>query len=285
MHFIYYLLFFFTGVAAGPNKSSSVPIPAGSTLNFTVYVHNNQEAKSNNSAQIHHAEVGNPESTSVLKKLADIKTELVHTLKETKDNVLSRYKWHLLAGTALASYASLCYICFSGNSYLSNSALWSSWHQELPLDQLLAIPQAQFAQDLLREIQRRYTDAGSLTDVVRPLTMFLKDIEQEEETIKWYQSWYSWIHYLKLDLGVPFSTKRFGQIPQRLQRIAYYKNVFHSWAAEYQLEHAQAQLKTIARDDEEMLDLIDTAKRIKFLQKIKMKDYLFNQQLNHIPKP
>lgn len=223
--------------------SMTLPIIPGATFNFNVVVHNKQDTQSNNSTNVATAQIAKrTEDSPILNKLGQLRPDLIipQSIKDQlngKNNFFDTYKWHLAGATLLASYAGICYIILRGNSYLGKNDLWSSWHQELPLDQLLAIPQQQFSQELLSEIQRRYNEPASLTDLIQPLTKFMKAIEEEEEQIRWYQSAYSWISYLYLDHIIPFSKQRFNSSTQRLQRIAYFKNVFQSWAAQYQMEH------------------------------------------------
>ena len=234
-------------------KTMSMPILPGTTVNFTLYVNTTQDAKSNNSTNISTAQINTDTQPSLLKKLAQLKNELP-ALKDaihSGTHFFSTYKWYVLGATLVGSYGLIGYIIASGNSYLGNPERWSSWHQELPLDQLLAIPQQQFSQELVHEIQRRYTEPSSLTDLAKPLTMFLKAIEQEEEQIKWYQSWYSWLSYAYITKLIPFWKQRYSQIPQRLQRIAYYKNIFQSWAAQYQMEHANRCAATLLNEANE----------------------------------
>ena len=239
-------------LTAAPAAAKNSPIPFPMTLN--VYIDNKLDAPSNNINTVNTSQIDQAHDSSILKKLAELKAELpsAQTIKATLANyqssLWSNYKWHIMGGSLITSYGLLCYLIFSGNAYLGQFDLWSSWRQEMPLDQLLSIPQMQFAQELLSEIQRRYTDPGSLTDLVRPLTLFMQALEKEEETIKWYQSAYSWITYLRLNSLIPFSKVKFAQITARLQRVAYYKNVFQTWAAQYQLDHAKRSIM-ISRPD------------------------------------
>ena len=245
-----------------------VPLPANAAaLNLTINLNNHHDSQSNNSTHVCNtqSEVRKNDSP-LLNKLSNAFPE--RPLQSLKDNIrktdfFDRYKWHALGATVLACYSTLCYLIVSGNAYLGRNDIWSSWRQELPLDQLLAIPQTQFAQELLQEIQRRYNDPSSLIDLAKPLAVFIQTIEKEEEQIKSYQFYYSWLSYLYFLKIVPFSKQRFLQIPQRLQRIAYYKNVFYTWAAQYQLEHAaRCEIKRCIADyDSEILYMADSMKK------------------------
>lgn len=216
-----------------PAKSVSMPTAAGH-LNLTLYINNAQDARSNNGTSVVNAQANTQTETPISKALAqlDLKTKLAHF----DTGFLSRYKWHLLLGTSAITYGILCYIIVSGNSYLGQAELWSSWRAELSLDQLLSIPQEQFSQDLLQEIHRRYTTSDTISDLMTPLSLFLLALEKEEEQIKWYQYAYSWLTYLKITKVLPFSKVRFAKINERIQRISYLKNSFHTWIAKFHYE-------------------------------------------------
>lgn len=222
------------------NKTITFP-HSGAQLNFSFSIKNEHSTRTDNRTTTTARVIRNESDTQT--PLFNKINQLIETQKENLSNAsasfFNTYKWHLLAAALAGSYAYVCYYMLAGNNYLNNHDLWSSWRSDLPLDQLLAIPQAQFAQELLREIQRRYTDAHSITDLVRPLAQFMARIEQEEETLKSYHYYFSWLLFLRMDKLVPISTIRFTKIPERLQRLAYYKNVFQSWAADYQLEQTQ----------------------------------------------
>lgn len=220
-------------------------IPGGSTLNFTVHLSNVQEARATNNSitsipQKTHFNADSP----LLNKLAQIwidpatNTSLTTRLGNQTGSFLWNHKWYLLGSTLLGGYLYLCYTIASGNSYLAQKDLWSSWRQDLSLEELLALPQSQFSKELLQEIQRRYTDPTAVTDLLRPLNTFLVTVEKEEELLRWYDYIYSWTQYTHVNKIILSSTNQFSKITQRLQRLAYLKNVFHAWAAQYQLEHA-----------------------------------------------
>jgi hypothetical protein len=269
-------------------QTTSIPLTHG-TLNFTIYVNNSQEARSNNSTLVAPTQISKiKEESRIAKKLADLwidpisKQTLTERINASSSSFLSSHKWQLLAGAMLGSYGWLYYFIFSGNQYLGNKELWSSWRQELPLDQLLAIPQPQFAQELLREIQRRYTDPAAVTDLVRPLGTFMKMIDEEEENIRWYQNIFSWLSYVKLTKLIPTSTTRFGKIPERLQRIAYYKNAFHTWAAEYQMNTIARSIKSPSKPCKP--EIHDFGDRWKLINILRLHQYWDNKCNFLIPR-
>ncbi len=220
-----------------PAKSDSMPKAAGH-LNLTLYINNAQDARSNNATNVANTQANTRTETPISKALAQL--DIKNKLSNFDTGFLSRYKWHLILGTTAITYGALCYIIVSGNSYLGQAELWSSWRAELSLDQLLSIPQEQFSQELLQEIHRRYTTSDTISDLMTPLSLFLLALEKEEEQIKWYQYAYSWLTYLKITKILPFSKVRFGKINERIQRIAYLKNSFHTWIAKFHYEQPRS---------------------------------------------
>lgn len=223
------------------NSFPAMPsVPPGGTLNFNVYLTNTQDATSANRTQVITNQVekriGRTPLLDAVKNKAALQQLQLTNLNSASKSFLDTYQWHLLIGGSLAGYALLCYCIVRGNYYLDQQNLWSSWRAELPLEQLLAIPQEQLGQELVAEIQRKYNTEGIITDVVLPFSHFLKDIEEEEAEIKWYQELYSWLTFLHVQQIVPANAVRYGKIKQRLQRIAYYKNIFKTWSANYKIE-------------------------------------------------
>ncbi len=254
------------------------------TFHFTVSLNNVQDARATNSW----TPVEETSSSRLIDKLSQVwidpatNTNLAQRLKITGSSWLADHKWHLLGASLAGSYIYLCSIIMRGNSYFGKKELWSSWRQDLPLEQLLAIPQQQFAGDLLAEIQRRYTDPAAVTDLVRPLGTFMRTVDQEEELLLWYQEAFSWISYLKLTAIIPFSTVQFTKITERLQRLAYYKNVFQSWTAHYQLEHASRSVAHLLH--EPFPDVSCVAHLLAYRYKIALHDYWDAHTCRTIPQ-
>ena len=223
-------------------KRVLIPLQSGASISFSINNSNDREFPCNNiniSSNSQVVTIPQAQESPILNKLAELQQNIKGHIQEQSTNFFGRYKWQLLGIGLVASYGMLCYLIISGHYYLGDTQLWSSWRQDLPFDQLLSIPQQQLSQELVREIQRRYTTPGSINDLLQPLGKFMIAIEQEEEQLKWYQLVYSWLGYAQLPKLVPINKNRFGKITERLQRAAYYKNVFQSWASEYQLQQAE----------------------------------------------
>lgn len=263
MHYLVFTIMYSAVLLSCPLKSlgkqatsASIPVTDTPGLHFKVKLQNTQNATSNNSTQVSTKHVRSKAGEKpLLQQISKLVPELSEADKEKISNFLypqtylKRHKWFVLGGLAASMYGLLCYYTYRGNSYLGSNDLWSSWHQELPFDQLLSIPQEQIAKELLHEIQRRYSTPGSITDLIQPLSLFMVTIGQEEETIKWYQWFYSWLAYSRITKIIPFSKQQFAQTKERLQRIAYFKNIFQTWAAQYQLEHSARCVLDVLREN------------------------------------
>lgn len=286
MRNLFILLLFASIYTCTPAATTSIPIPYGSTLNFVVNLNNVQEARATNSST--HTNSHATESP-LLDKISELWVDphtnqnLVKRFGNNTGSFLNDYRWPLALVTLISGYAYICYIIASGNSYLAQKDLWSSWRQDLTLEQLLAIPQPQFAKELLQEIQRRYTDPAAVTDIVRPLSTFMKMIEQEEQHLLWYQNAFSWLQYIKATTIIPLNKTQFAKISEKLQRLIYFKNAFQSWAAQYQLEQVS---KALSLDNEaDIPDVHPTAALINYHYKISVLQHLAERHARITPQP
>jgi hypothetical protein len=283
-------IFYVNGAESPTPPKKTVAVKPNGTIHLSINVSNRQDNLSNNSTNVGQVtKQPLPPTTTNESQFIDKVSELwkenlkiQKQMQEKGSQFISTHKWYLMGAGLACLYLYLAYIIMSGSNYLGNTTLWSSWHQELPLDQLLAIPQQQLTQELIREIQRRYTDSSSIVDIVKPLGIFMVKSDQEEEQIKWYQSAYSWLSYLRLHKLIPINQTRFNKISERLQRLAYYKNLFKSWAADYQLQQAE---RMWYRCPENEHDLGQMAQLLEIEMRLKAIDYWLKKEQNLIPKP
>jgi hypothetical protein len=236
--------------------------PPGTQVNFNVNfaqnteTHNVTKSTANASTE---ATSSARQETPLLNGLNDLLAQipdakkLGHDVHSHMQDFFITYKWRLFALGTAAAYAFLCYYLYMGNLYLANTQLWSSWRQEIPLQQLLAIPQQQHAQELIREIRLRYTTADNLDNTIQPLALFMNAVAHEEERLLSYQKVFSWLAYTRLAKITPISTTKLETIPDRLARLAYYKNLFQSWVTTHHSDtitkHVRSKLQRIADSD------------------------------------
>ena len=146
----------------------------------------------------------------------------------------NRYK---LAGSAfIAVYVVLFYEVIKGNTFLGNQDSWAMWKQDMPLAHFLEIPYSELAQELLTEIQRRYTDAEKPTDFISSLIAFMRDIDYEIKRTKYFINLESWLKTARIARLFPFNSSRFASASDRLGRLSYIRNIFLTWAAHYKMD-------------------------------------------------
>lgn len=145
-------------------------------------------------------------------------------------------KYHLAGIISVGIYSFFLYSVSKGNAYLSSIKSWSRWKEEMPLNDLLATPAHSLSQDLILEIQRRYTSAEAPTDFISSLITFIKDIDHEIITIKRYNNLISWLKKLHISALFPIKNKLVAKIPEILNRLSYIRNIFLTWAAQYKID-------------------------------------------------
>jgi hypothetical protein len=112
---------------------------------------------------------------------------------------------------------------------------WSLYKQEIPLEELFALPPHQFCSELLAEIQRRYATPHNALDVVQSITRFIEDTEKETALLKEYQSLATWLTQLRLKDFSFINGGILDACTDRIQRIAFMKGTFLGWVTEYRL--------------------------------------------------
>jgi len=150
---------------------------------------------------------------------------------------LYQQRFFIAGGSILAAYLWLCRSCVNGNKYLEQTDTWAAWHQELVLEELLAMPQHELAKDLVVEIQRRYSNPKNPTDFLSPLISFMREIDREIALTQYYIKLYMILQRTHANAILPVNTTRFATICDVQRRLAYLRNVFLTWAAEYKVNH------------------------------------------------
>ena len=75
----------------------------------------------------------------------------------------------------------------------SNSSSWSSWKPLIDTDQLITLPHEDIYQELIVDIQKRYTAQQNRAEFSAPLTLFIEEINKEIYSIKRYIFLHNWI--------------------------------------------------------------------------------------------
>ena len=158
-------------------------------------------------------------------------------LKASLLALLAAYKYHIIGATIVSAYSYLFYHVIQANHYVADPNLWSNWQSDMSLEELLEIPQKELAGHLLREIQARYTNPINPVDFINPLITFLDETRIELDRLRWYAKLYSLLKRTYLHKIVPINETRLYYLDERIQRLVYLKNMFHTWMADYNIEH------------------------------------------------
>lgn len=159
----------------------------------------------------------------------------------------SNHKYSLAALTIASSYAYLMYKIHVIKAHISNAQNWSAWKQDIPLENLLSIPQEQLTQELIAAIQSHYTNPQNPTDFLTPIINFTKDVSQELELLTQYHSFISWNMQFSLQKIVPFSDSMLTQLTERKQRITYLRTLFNGWLAHYKLDQITGSHRSVRK--------------------------------------
>lgn len=145
------------------------------------------------------------------------------------------YRYALIGSTIAGLYFFLFYEVIKGNNYLERQDSWATWKQNILLSQLLEIPQEDLSNELILEIQRRYTNIEKPTDFISSLITFMRDIEKEIELVKYFINLEARLRTLRIAKLFPINSRRFSRATDRLNRLTYIKNTFLTWAAHYKM--------------------------------------------------
>lgn len=159
----------------------------------------------------------------------DMSQDMAHSLADYVQN--NKLKLSLYA--LLGSYSYLHYKLFSLQYALSKDTNWSRWNNAVPLEELFALPQKQLGEIIIKETQRRYTNIENPDDFVTPLVTFIREVDRERELLQLYTTLCVWIRRLYLAKISWINVALETQCQERLQRLAYIKNVFLIWIAEH----------------------------------------------------
>lgn len=149
---------------------------------------------------------------------------------------LSANRWKVAGGTIACSYAYLLYKTVSLRGYLGERERWFNWYDYLPFEALCAYPQKDLGDDLVKEIQQRYTNLTSPTDFVTPLITFLKILEIEQHALDQYLFLCRWIERFHLTIITAYNKDFVIQCEAWKRRLVYLKATFMRWMAEFKFE-------------------------------------------------
>lgn len=147
--------------------------------------------------------------------------------------LLWEYRYRIAGGCVVAVYILLCYRLYKALQYLSQKAVWSLWHKELSMEELLAQDIAALGKSLIIVIHMRYANPQNPTDFIAPLVAFNVHIQQEIEELRAHWRLYMACKDWRLVKIVPFNLDRLEALKEHIERAVYVQTVFKTWTANY----------------------------------------------------
>lgn len=149
----------------------------------------------------------------------------INNLTEKNGFFSKHYKATLFISAIAGSYALSLYTIYYCKNYLEDKSLWSNWQSNLSIEKLMEIPQDIFAQKIFDSINSRYSN---LEHFANPTAKFIQDIDKEKNILEKFNSVYKFLKNYYILKIFPINTIAFEGITQKLERLAYIKNIFLS---------------------------------------------------------
>jgi hypothetical protein len=120
---------------------------------------------------------------------------------------------------------------------LHDKYTWSLWRDvQYTLDELYAIQKDTVCVELIKDIQKKYMTCCLMNDFLKPISLFLVDIAQEEDYLQWYKKWYELSGKYYCRVLCFFDSSIVSSVDERLERLLYIKNIFMDWLSDYKLQ-------------------------------------------------
>lgn len=167
-----------------------------------------------------------------------LKSNSKHLLDSVKVNKWFLFKI-LIGSSYITAQTTLIYLY----KKLNQDNCWSNWKKHLDLEDLYQIPQNEFAQSLLNDIQKKYITINNPTDFISPLINFMQSIEQEQKQITLYKTLVKSLHKIYIGRWFFFyGDKLYRNIEIREKRLNFIKNNFLSWLANFKISTSSQSL-------------------------------------------
>lgn len=152
-------------------------------------------------------------------------------------SVLSKYKYHILAGCIVASYAGVFAKIWADHKYIKRTDTWSSWKLGVSLEELKNSPKEQLCSDLIRDIQKDHILLIDPMNTSAPLAQFMQILDYEINRITTYLKMSTFLQRYKLLLIFPTNNSTIKRAGKKLERAQFIKQLFIGWTADYKMHH------------------------------------------------
>lgn len=155
--------------------------------------------------------------------------------KQNASSFLLTYKYHLIGGAFLCTYAGILYKTHNCKNYLHDENSWANWRSDIPVEELLTTDPDNLREELLLAMHTKYIHPEEPLGTVHSLVQFMKDVETEIQTLKKYRTYITWIKRLKINYVLPFGIPDIQECTTKIERLSFLQVLFRSWAAQQNL--------------------------------------------------
>jgi|GEM_PF-48688 glycerate dehydrogenase len=171
-------------------------------------------------------------AASFLESRIGNKIDLKNVVKGVGDGFL-KHKYKILTTLGISS-CSFSYLYFlyqlkSDSVYLADKDLWSKWNGSKKLSEFFTMDNNELIEELLLDIQVKYTDVENVGDFSLPFTSFFQAVEEEEKKLSRYAKHHKIINRLKLEKAFQLDENLITEIDNRLDRLSFLKTKLWQW--------------------------------------------------------
>ena len=134
-----------------------------------------------------------------------------------------------IGASSLALYGYMFYKLKSLEIFLTKSDLWSFWKNERSFTEIASMLEKDFIEQLLLDIQVRYTSVRLINDFSTPLSAFFKSVDLEIQNLELYLWLCKKVKLLHLVKIFPINEKIIQSGQERLNKLAFLKNKTWTW--------------------------------------------------------
>jgi hypothetical protein len=177
---------------------------------------------------------------------------LLHTMYDSMRQVLgassSISAWlrahpYISVGSGIFGiYAFLALYIMHEKQYMHDKNLWMHWQQDKGLAELCEFASGDIQRELLCAIHKRYINQTNPTDYITPLSNFLVDIAAEEKRLKRFCMMMNVLSSMYLGRFLPYCQDTMHNAQRFLDRLAFIKQQFLSWASEHNWQYMERRL-------------------------------------------
>lgn len=224
-------------VSSAGQQELSVPVrvsqpSAGSPNNNNIVINNynncNPNTVNSNQAQAHNYTAIHLEQLQQIWQNIDINA-CVHTAQR----VLDEYKYYIGGAAIGLLYGGICYHMYKAKQYIAYRTVWSSWHKELSMEELLAMDIHKLSKELILAIHMRHSNDQHPVDFLSPLIAFNIHIKKELHMLQFYKQLYAYCNAWYITKLTPFSPVLLEELKEHIERALYVHSVFKNWAAHH----------------------------------------------------